>query len=166
MKKKFLIIIIAILIILIILVLIYVKYFKNDYPDVTLSTSDIMTDMVTKLGNEVTPMMTLDEQQVKDIYDIDALKLENYVIKIPMMNIRADEIAIIKVKNMKDVEYVKNKFKIRVKNIQNTFEGYLEDQYELAKNSLIISLGKYILMSVSDKNDDIETVFKSYFDNK
>ena len=166
MRKKFLTITIAILIILIVSALLFVTYFKDDYPNVTLSASDMMNDISKSLGNNIPPMMLLDEQQVKDTYDIDVLKLENYVIKVPMMNIRADEIAIIKVKNMKDVEYVKNKLKIRLENIQNTFKGYLQDQYELAKNPLIISRGKYILMSVSDKNDDIETVFKGYFDNK
>jgi len=156
MKKKSLIIIT-------ILAVVFVIYFKDDYPNVTLNTSDIMSKIS---ENDVTPMILLDEQQVKDIYGIDVLKLENYVIKIPMMNIRADEIAILKVKNMDDVEYIKNKLKVRIENIQNIFKGYLQDQYELSKNSLIISRGKYILMSVSDKNDDIGTIFKSYFNNK
>lgn len=165
MKKKLLIVIITVLIIITIIAVVFVTYFKDDYSNVNLNTSDIMNDISENLGNDMPPMMLLEDEQVKDTYDIDVLKLDSYVIKIPIMNIRADEIAIIKVKNIKDIEYVKNKLKVRLANIENIFEGYLQDQYELAKNPLIITRGKYILMSISDKNDEIESTFTSYFDD-
>ncbi|MDD2376078.1 MAG: DUF4358 domain-containing protein [Clostridia bacterium] len=165
MKKNILIITILLLIIIIIVFVVFITYFKDDYSNVNLNSSDIMNDISLNLGNDMTPMILLEEQQVKDTYDIDVLKLESYVIKIPIMNIRADEIAIIKVKNIRDIEYVKSKLKFRLRNIENTFERYLQDQFELVKNSLIISRGKYILMSISDRNDDIENTFRSYFEN-
>jgi len=165
MKNKLLIIIIAILIIITIVAVVFTTYFKDDYSNVNLNTSDIMNDISVNLGSDMPPMMLLEDEQLKDTYDIDVSKLDSYVIKIPIMNIRADEIAIIKVKNIKDIEYVKNKLKVRLGNIENTFERYLQDQYELAKNPLIITRGKYILMSISDKNDDIESTFTNYFDN-
>jgi len=164
--KKRIIIITAILIILIIAILVFITYFKNDYSGVNVDTKDIMNKISVSLGSDIPPMMLLDEQQVIDTYDIDISKVENYVINIPIMNIRADEIAIIKVKNINDVEYIKNKLNDRLLTIQSTFERYLQDQFELSKAPLIIVRGKYILMSISENNDKIETAFESYFIKK
>jgi hypothetical protein len=163
MKNKILIIIIVVIMILIIATITLIIYSKQDYSNVTIDTVDIMNNISTSLGSDIPPMMQLDVQQVTDEYNIDILKLESYTIKIPMMNIRADEIAIIKVKNIDDIEYIKGKLKGRLTKIENTFEKYLPDQYELAKSPLIVSKGKYILMSISEKNDEIENIFKSYF---
>lgn len=161
MKKKAWIIIVIILIILVSSA--FLLYNRDNYTNVTVKTVDIMNNISESLDDEMYPMVELDEQGVKDKYDIDIERLDDYIIKIPIMNIRTDEIAIVKVKNIRDVEYVKNKFRERVKMVQGTFEDYLQDQYELAKNPLIISKGRYVLMSISDRNDDIETIFKSYF---
>lgn len=161
MKKKAWIIIVIILIILVLSA--FLLYNRDNYTNVTVKTVDIMNNISESLDDEMYPMVELDEQGVKDKYDIDIERLDDYIIKIPIMNIRTDEIAIVKVKNIRDVEYVKNKFRERVKMVQGTFEDYLQDQYELAKNPLIISKGRYVLMSISERNDDIETIFKSYF---
>jgi len=165
MKKKILIITIVILVILVIVAIVLNVYSKDDYSNVNINTTDIMNNISTTLGSDMPSMMQLDEEQVMDEYDLDIIKLENYIIKIPVMNIRADEIAIIKVKDINDIEYTKNKLKDRLINIENIFKNYLQDQYDLAKNPLIISRGKYILMSISERNDEIESIFKSYFVN-
>jgi hypothetical protein len=162
MKNKLLIIIAIVIILSVVLTV----YFKSDkYSNINIETKDIMNNILKGLGNDVPPMMQLDDEQVKDEYNIDILKVENYIIKIPMMNIRADEIAIVKVKNMSDVQYIKNKFGERARLVENTFKGYLQDQYELAGKPLIISKGKYILMSISDRNDDIQNIFENCITN-
>jgi len=165
MKNKILIITIIILVLLSITAIVVIIFSRDDYTNVNVDTADIMNNISVSLGSDIPPMMQLDEQQVIDEYNIDVLKLESYIIKIPMMNIRADEIAIIKVKDSNDIQYIKDKLKERLIKIENIFEKYLPDQYELAKIPLIISKGKYILMSISEKNDEIENIFKSYFIN-
>jgi hypothetical protein len=161
MNKK---LITSIIIACVILIFILTIFFREkDYSNISIEPDDIMNNIMTKLNSDIPSMIQLDEEEVENKYNIDILKIENYSIRVPMMNIRSDEIAIIKVKDIKDIDYVKNKFNERIKAIQDTFEEYLEDQYELAKNPLLVSKGKYVLMSISDKNDDIVKIFDDCF---
>lgn len=163
MNKKTIFAIIVILVILVISIIIL--YFKEDYSNVNVKTVDIMSNISENLDDDMPPMLELDEQGLKDTYNIDIEKVEDYIVEIPIMNVRANEIAIIKVNNRRDVQYIKNKFNERVEVIKSGFDGYLQDQLELAINPLIISKGKYVLMSISERNDDIEKIFNSYFSN-
>lgn len=163
MKNKGLIITIVVLVIMVISAICITVFFNDDYSDVNVNVIDIMNDISSNLESELSPMTDLDDSNVSENYNFDLSKVEAYAIKIPLMNIRADEIAIIKVNNKRDIEYIKNILMQRLKTIENTFDEYLQDQYELAKNPLIIIKGRYILMAVSDKNEDIENIFNSYF---
>lgn len=163
MKNKKLVIIIIILVILAISAIII--FCREDYSKVNVKTIDIMNNISETLDEDIPNMIELSEEELKDNYNIDVDKIEEYVIKMPIMNVSADEIAIIKVKDMKDLEYIKSKVNGRVKNIQDNFDGYLQDQLILAKSPLIMVKGRYVLMSISESNDTIESIFNSYFIN-
>lgn len=162
MKRKIMILII-IVVLLSVLTVVATTLLKEDYSFVNVQTSEIMNNISTTLENEFLHMIELDDFAVNSTYGIDTEILENYIIKVPIMNIRADEIAIVKVKDIKDVDNIVKKFNERVTTVQKTFENYLDEQYDLAKNPLVINKGKYILMSISEKNEIIENIFNSYF---
>lgn len=162
MKRKIMILII-IVVLLSVLTVVATTLLKEDYSFVNAQTSEIMNNISTTLENEFLHMIELDDFAVNSTYGIDTEILENYIIKVPIMNIRADEIAIVKVKDIKDVDNIVKKFNERVTTVQKTFENYLDEQYDLAKNPLVINKGKYILMSISEKNEIIENIFNSYF---
>ncbi len=161
MKNKHLkiTILITISIIMLATIIIYLK--SDNYANVNIETDYIINSITNELGNDMPSMIKLDDEQVINEYKLDISKIADYIIKIPMMNIRADEIAIVKVKDINDVNYIKNKFRERVTIIESTFKGYLQEQYELTKNPLIISKGKYVLLSISDRNDDIQNIFNN-----
>lgn len=165
MKKKVLIISIVVILIIFAILIVSIQ-FKDDFSHVTVAPNDIMNNISESLKGEFSQTIELDNESLNEMYSIDSSKLDSYIIKVPIMNIRADEIAIVKVKEKKDVSYIVNKIKERANVVKNTFNKYLEDQYELAENNIIITKGKYILFSISENNEQIEEIFNSYFITK
>lgn len=161
-KRKLIIFAIAIVVILAIFV-IYTQL-RDDYSNVTVTTNEIMDNIFQNLKEDNFSQNTeLDDSGISETYGIDISKIDNYIIKVPIMNIRADEIAIIKIKEIKDLSYIVNKLKERANVVQNTFNKYLQDQYNLAVDHIIVIKGKYILFSISEDNEQIENIFNSYF---
>lgn len=97
--------------------------------------------------------MSLEGEQVKDFYHIDPAILEDYTIKIPMMNVKTNELALLKVKNETDIQTVVEGVKKRAENVQKQFETYLQDQYENAKNYKVITKGNYVLFVIAEEAD-------------
>ena len=108
-------------------------------------------------------MMELTTDQVKEIYNIDPEMLEEYAIRVPMMNVKTNEIAILKVKNEADVPEVEKALKQRAESVQKQFETYLPDQYENAKNYQLITKGNYVLFVISDQADELVRVYDTFF---
>lgn len=167
MNKKLLIIIITI--ILFIITVVAVKYFfidKDKNIDPKMSVNQMQDEILKLYGNDMPNMTSLDDIGLKEIYNIDISSIDSMNIQIPMINIRVNEISIIKVKNSSDISFIKDKFKQRAEKVASTFENYLSDQYEIAKNPLIKSKGNYVIMIMSDKKDEIEKTFDSFFNKK
>ncbi len=80
---------------------------SNDEPAVvepTLTANEMVDEMLAKVEQPM--MMELTGEQVQEVYNIDPEKLADYAIRIPMMNVKSNEIAILKVKDAADVSAV------------------------------------------------------------
>ena len=140
---------------------------SNDEPQVvepTLSANEMVDEMLTKIEQPM--MMELTGEQVQEIYNIDPEKLEDYAIRIPMMNVKSNEIAILKVKDAADVPAVEEAVKERAATVQQQFETYLPDQYENAKNYKIVTKGNYVLFVISDQADELVTEYDRFFNEQ
>lgn len=111
-------------------------------------------------------LMELTAEDVQTIYNVDVAKLEDYQIKIPVMNVHSNELAIVKVKDAKDIAEIEAAFKARAEAAQKPFEMYLPDQYENAKNYKLITKGNYVMMVISDKADELVKVYEGFFEQK
>lgn len=129
-----------------------------------LSVKEMADQMVKEV--EQPALIELQSDQVKDFYNLDTEKLEEYSIRIPMMNVKTNEIAILKVKDAKDVPAVESAVKGRAENVKKQFEHYLPDQYENAKNYKLVTKGNYVLLVISDKADELVKVYDTFFDQK
>ncbi|WP_246070566.1 DUF4358 domain-containing protein [Paenibacillus kobensis] len=112
------------------------------------------------------PMLVdLTESDVKTLYHFDPSLLEEFSIKIPLMNVKTNELAVVKVKDAKDVKTVESAIKQRAADVQKTFETYLPDQYENAKNYKLVTKGNYVLFAISeaDTADKLTKQFDTYF---
>ena len=140
---------------------------SNDEPAVvepTLSANEMVNEMLAKVEQPM--MMELTDEQVQEIYNIDPEKLADYAIRIPMMNVKSNEIAILKVKDVADVPAVEEAVKQRAATVQQQFETYLPDQYENAKNYKLVTKGNYVLFVISDQADALVTEYDRFFNEQ
>ncbi|MEO4051875.1 DUF4358 domain-containing protein [Solibacillus sp. CAU 1738] len=128
------------------------------------SAKEMTEQMVTEV--EQPALMELTEKDLLNLYGLDATKLEDFSVRIPMMNVKTNEIAIFKVKDAKDVAEVEAAVKQRAENVAKQFEHYLPDQYENAKNHKIVTKGNYVLFVISDQADKLITVYDRFFTEK
>ena len=140
---------------------------SNDEPAVvepTLTANEMVDEMLAKIEQPM--MMELTGEQVQEVYNIDPEKLADYAIRIPMMNVKSNEIAILKVKDTADVSAVEEAVKQRAATVQQQFETYLPDQYENAKNYKLVTKGNYVLFVISDQADELVTEYDRFFNEQ
>ena len=128
------------------------------------SAKEMTEQMVTEV--EQPALMELTAEDLKNLYNLDAAKLEDFSVRIPMMNVKSNEIAIFKVKDQNDVAEVVAAIKVRAENAMKPFEQYLPDQYENAKNHKIVTKGNYVLFVISDQADELIAVYDRFFVKK
>lgn len=137
---------------------------KTSSVESKLSAKEMIEQMVTEI--EQPSLLELESDQVKDLYNVDLDKLADYSIRIPMMNVKSNEIAILKAKDAKDIPDVEATLKQRAENVQKQFETYLPDQYENAQNYKLVTKGNYVLMVISEDADELVKVFEGLFEEK
>lgn len=109
---------------------------------------------------EVGSLITLQDEQVKDMYGINVQEaLEEGIFKPAMMNVHAYEVAVVKLKSDEYYEQVADGMEQRAAAIQKTFETYLQDQYEASKNYQIIRKGDYVLFSITPDQEKTAEIF-------
>jgi hypothetical protein len=109
-------------------------------------------------------LMDVTSDMLQDLYHLDPALLEQFTIKMPMMNVKTNEIAILKVKDANDIAAVEEAVKQRAEDVQKQFETYLQDQYENAKNYKIVVKENYLLFVISESADTIVIEFNSLFE--
>ncbi|MEK4231063.1 DUF4358 domain-containing protein [Solibacillus sp. FSL H8-0538] len=137
---------------------------KSSTIEAKLPAKEMADQMVKEVEQPM--LMELQPDQVKEFYNIDPEMLDEYSIRIPMMNVKTNEIAILKVKNAEDIPDVESAVKQRAENVKKQFETYLPDQYENAKNYKLITKGNYVLLVISEEADALVKVYNSLFDQK
>lgn len=124
-------------------------------PDV----ADIFDAYVEKVGEENMPaFMDGDSEVLSTYYYIDSADLESFVLKFPLMNVKADEFFVAKVSEGK-MDSVKEGIAKRHEDVDAQWKLYLPDQYELVQKAKTIVNGDYILFVIGSEADTAEKVF-------
>lgn len=132
--------------------------------ETNLSAKEMVDEMLAKV--EQPSLMEVEEDMVSQLYHLAPSLLEDYSIRMPMMNVKSNEIAILKVKDAKDLPAVETAVKERAADIQKQFEQYLPDQYENAQNYKLVTKGNYILFVISESADQLVNEFDTLFTKK
>lgn len=82
-------------------------------------------------------------------------------IKTAMMNVKSNELAIIKVKDSSKVEDIKKSVEKHGEDLDKQWSSYLPDQYELVKNRKIKAIGNYVILIIDKEADQIEEIIES-----
>ncbi|MEK3882468.1 DUF4358 domain-containing protein [Paenibacillus sp. PL2-23] len=131
-------------------------------------TSDpVVGDIAAKLADELElpPMKAVEKDQIPSFYEgIETDKmLEEYLFKQSKMMLSASEYSVIKLRSEDDYAAAEAAFRFRAETIMKSFEHYVEDQYELASQYQIIRSGPYVLFSISDQQEQMASLFYSFF---
>lgn len=130
----------------------------------TVPVKEMVDKMITEIKQPA--LMELDTDAVKQQYHFDPALLEEYTARVPMMNVKTNEISVFKVKDAKDIPTIETAIKQRAADVQKQFETYLPDQYENAKNYKLVTKGNYLLFVISEKADELVKSFDSFFVQK
>lgn len=129
--------------------------------EVNVKVEEITQKVTEKL--EYGSMIKLDDETLQQFYGLDASILEEYDANVPMMNVTTQEHSVFKVKDVKDMEKVMAAIEKRAGDVQKSFEQYLPDQYENAKNYYAESNGKYAIFIIHENSADAKEIFQNFF---
>lgn len=113
---------------------------------------------------ELPPLIEVSGDQIKDSYYFDGSELlAGGVFKQALMNTKATELVVVKLKSADHYDAVKEGLTKRAEDIIKTFSTYLQDQHEDAKNYQILRNGNYVMLSISHDQDAIKKAFEASF---
>ncbi|MCF6464294.1 hypothetical protein C3E90_00100 [Clostridium sp. Cult2] len=125
--------------------------------DDNLSVKDI--DDKIKESINLSNMELGDSDRLEKLYDIDNDDLEEFILYTPKTNIQANEIAIFKVKDSKEIDDITEKITERIEVQSTNFKDYLPEEYYLIENHVLKAKGNFILYAISEEVETIEEIF-------
>ena len=102
---------------------------------------------------ELSSMMDYDEATFKDMYGTDRSNVKSFAGKLPLMNVKATEIAVVEFNEEVTQAQAEEFFKTRLDSLESTWATYLPDQYELVKNAKIAVKGNIAAMVIAENAD-------------
>ena len=121
--------------------------------------SEIAGAMVSVIPSDMHNLEALPQELYKDIYGIDPEKFEEVSVYGTMINVKANEIIVIKVKNEADISTAKSVLEARKQQVYKTWEQYLPDQFEMVKQGVIKTNGKYAALIITPEVSKVEAEF-------
>lgn len=112
---------------------------------------------------DLSQMKEGDSKKLAKLYDIAEEDVEDFFLLTAPSNIKADELAIIKVKDKNKVDSVKEKVEKRVENQSTSFKDYLPEEYSLIENHVLEVKDNYIFLSISKDSEKAKEIFYESF---
>ena len=105
-------------------------------------------------------MLEADNQLIKRFYGLDPASFEGCILYYPTTNMMAEEVLIVKLKDMSQQEQVRTAIEKRIETQKTTFEGYGVEQFELLTNNAVIEVrGNFILFIVNADSAEAQKAF-------
>lgn len=123
------------------------------------SVSDIWAQI--EASAEFPSLMDVSDVILTDIYGMDPADLEEYVAKMPLMNVSATEFFVAKVKDG-SMDAVKAALEARQESLEEQWSNYLPEQLALVQNYKLVTNGSYILFCIAENADQVVEIFNSY----
>ena len=105
-------------------------------------------------------MLEADNQLIKRFYGLDPASFEGCILYYPTTNMMAEEVLIVKLKDMSQQAQVRAAIEKRIETQTTTFEGYGVEQFELLTNNAVIEVrGNFILFIVNADSAEAQKAF-------
>ncbi|MEA1962194.1 MAG: DUF4358 domain-containing protein [Bacillota bacterium] len=124
-----------------------------------------LADIDTKISQSVdlSNVQKCDSEKLEKYYGVNADELEDFVLYTPAVNIKADEMAIFKVKDETGISDMQNRIEKRLQNKTDSFKEYLPEEYYLVEKHVLVNHGNYVLFAISKDAETIEDIFNEFF---
>ena len=105
-------------------------------------------------------MLEADNQLIKRFYGLDPSSFEACILYYPTTNMMAEEVLIVKLKDMSQQEQVRTAIEKRIETQKTTFEGYGVEQFELLTNNAVVEVrGNFVLFIVNANSAEAQKAF-------
>ena len=105
-------------------------------------------------------MLEADNQLIKRFYGLAPASFEGCILYYPTTNMMAEEVLIVKLKDMSQQAQVRAAIEKRIETQKTPFEGYGVEQFELLTNNAVIEVrGNFILFIVNADSAEAQKAF-------
>lgn len=121
-----------------------------------------LSDIYTEIQGNVTlySPIEFDDEFLMNYYGIDASLLEEYVFSMSEDATSAETIVLMKVKEIGDMENIKNALQVVVDEKRNEMENYLPEQFAIVDKAQVEAKDNYIWLVISENEDKIEKIIE------
>lgn len=110
---------------------------------------------------DTTNMIEAENQMVKRLYGLDPGAYEGCALYYPASNMDAEELLIIKLKDVNQQEEVVSAVQARLQTQKTAFDGYGVEQFDLLTNFCVMEVkGNFALFAVSKHCEAARTAFR------
>ncbi|MCK4260775.1 MAG: DUF4358 domain-containing protein [Halanaerobiales bacterium] len=99
------------------------------------------------------------DENAAEMYNINLEDIEEGMVYRAMINIRADEIIILKAKDKSKVAGLEEALKEVYNARHNLWKTYLPQEFEKVENHILKTQGKYLILIISEDSEKVEEVF-------
>lgn len=124
------------------------------------STLNAVTDSVIK-SIKVDGMEESSNRLFKKFYGLNANDYEGVTLYVPITNMNAEELLIIKLKDSSQAEAVTKAINSRLETQKSSFEGYGIEQFDLLENHILDVQGNFILYIVHPDAAKADQAFRN-----
>ncbi len=125
------------------------------------SLSQLMSEMVSVIPEGEHNLEEIPQEFYKDIYAVDKSQFADVLIYGTMISVKANEIILIKVNNESEISKAVDILTKRKEQVYKTWEQYLPDQFEMVKNGVIKTNGKYAALIITPQVNNVLNKFNS-----
>lgn len=112
-----------------------------------------------KQAADLEAMREGDQEKLRKLYKLDLDGVEDFILYTSTSNVKADEWAVIKLKEQHEAEAVKEKVEARINEQKVKFRDYRPDEYFLVENHVLKVKGPFVFIAVSKEADHMGEVF-------
>ena len=152
MNKK---VIIAVVAIVVVVAVVFAVVFLMKDKKVELNLQELNTSISAMKPFDEMATADIDAETLETMYEISPDDYDEMIGKMPLMNIQASMYLVIKAKDGK-VDDVKAKVESYAAKLEQIWESYLPEQYELVQKRKLNVVGNYVYLVVSESAEDIE----------
>ena len=156
-KSKIFCIIFCLLLFLVLIVVVLACLRSNEDVDKLKKINASMLD-IPSFNKSTMREITVDDLEK---FGIDKSYIKGVVGKIPILDISSSMYIVLELKDKKYINIVSSNLKDYVASCKEKWEDYMEDQYNLVKDSEISNKGIYVYLIISDDKADVEKIIKN-----